>query len=397
MIAVVFDINKNDVLGFRVFDVVDNKYKDVAYKALLGAMQKNLIQIGNLGLVDGKIVGTNGSIDRYSKIDIQGKLVSKNAPLVIINQIGDVGYTVVDYKGNVKKVKIADVVNYAKQYGIANGKVVMREGVDFISSINGSYEVISIDEVKKAVVSSGVDVRIKVANLGKSNIVKQASVEAEINIETNDVFNCLTNSQRLAIKNYYMWYTVEKYREFSNDIGLAVAVGKAEKLAKLRGDREWEFAGIWDTGAFGNGRCELGHPLRYVYYAVPTDYTDFDLECIKFGETCASDFFNISKEDMDKLVKTRQIMSEEIEMILDVIVNSSVEVYRNEKLSLFYDVIDKLIEKDKLVYMFGKDLARYITEFRVTNLPIPMSMVIRSSSIIARDVRKLVDILFSGY
>ena len=77
------------------------------------------------------------------------------------------------------------------------------------------------------------------------------------------------------------------------------------------------FDGVWDNG-FVNDKCSLGHPIRYTYYAIPEGDNDRS-RAIKFGETCSSDFFNIAKEDMKRLVKVRKDMTNEIAYITELI------------------------------------------------------------------------------
>ena len=124
-------------VGFRILDADENKIIDVKDSQVINVLSRG-IQIRNLKLVNGKIQGSNGDINRYAKV-VDG-LISKTSPLVVINTIGNTYYTVSDHKGQIIKMRQEDIIRYALENGIANGKVSERDGKKFISAICGSYE-----------------------------------------------------------------------------------------------------------------------------------------------------------------------------------------------------------------------------------------------------------------
>ena len=76
-------------------------------------------------------------------------------------------------------------------------------------------------------------------------------------------------------------------------------VVKFVKLLELanKGAGKWEFAGMEDTGHKGNAFCDLGHPLRYIWYAQNEGVV------LSLGVTCFSDFFLVNDEieaELDK-------------------------------------------------------------------------------------------------
>lgn len=381
--------NKN-IIGYRLFDAdsKDKKYMDIPVNNVKEVLESGKATIENLSIQEGNLVGANGSIERYPRLNKDGILLNEVSPLIIINQIGEVGYTVVDYKGAVKKARLADVVKYAKEYGISNGKVVMRDNIEFISSISGTYPVEKVAPSK--VNNSSNDVKIHISMNNKqhgdnSKLAKNTEIDIDVEIEDNDVFEAMTDEQKVVLKAYYTWYTVDKYKSLAKNIRLDIAPGKAEKLAALRGITDWEFGGVWDTGYMGGSCCELGHTLRYEYYAVPSDERDNPDARIVFGETCASDFFHIKPEDMKSLVKTRQIMSDEIKLMADIIVNEQEKLYMY-KVDLLYAIIRKLGTKENIVDVFGSKVGYTLLSFMMVGLPFPMSLAIECTNVVSKNI-----------
>lgn len=109
-----------------------------------------------------KLVGTNGSLTRYAK-PIDGKFVDYN--IVVLGELFDaesgeaVGYRVCTPNGKVlsyskdKVLKLTKVLT--EKYGklkdftpVANGKIVTKDGAEFISSIKGNYPSIKISNAQ---------------------------------------------------------------------------------------------------------------------------------------------------------------------------------------------------------------------------------------------------------
>jgi len=142
ILAIANIIDGKNTIGLRLLDTISGQIKDVPIANVIGVLASGKATIDNVGLENGKLVGTNGSLDRLPEI-MNGVLVGIYSPVIIVNQIDDIGYTVTSYKGTMVKLKNEDVLKYAKLNGIANGKIVNRDGKEFISSINGEYPKIS--------------------------------------------------------------------------------------------------------------------------------------------------------------------------------------------------------------------------------------------------------------
>ena len=371
-------VNGNNTIGLRIADVEAKKiqYRDVPMASIKKVLECGGATIENVGILDGDVVGTNGSLERLSSVDLNGKLIGR-APLVIINKIGDAGYTIIDYKGTVKKARNEDVVAYAKQFGIANGKVVVKDSIEFISSINGEYDVL---EVSASKLGNNKQVAVNLAiHTDTRTLAKHVKAEVADEVDNNDVFKSMTPAQKKAIQDYYMWYTVSIYENMAKGSRFKAKESKVETLAQLRGEDEWEFAGIRDCGFLGASKCELGHPLRYEYYAVARDEEGNEIHRIIFGETCSGDFFQISKEDMAKLVKTRMMMTDEIKMLADITTNHT-EKEEWDKLKLLVDVLKKIATKpntkEVMHRVFGVKTGNTLANFISVNLPFPESLVL---------------------
>ena len=397
-------VNGKNVVGYRLLDVDSkNEVKDYTVQQIAGVLSNpstaNIIQ--NAKMVGGKITGTNGQLSRYPVVSTNGTLISSNgeSPLIVINKIDDVGYTVSDFKGQVQKMKNSDVVEYAKKAGIANGKIVIQDNVEYISSISDSYERISLTPSKVGKRPS-VNINIHI-DKDSASVAKHTETDIDTELQYNDVFSAMTTDQRNVLKQFYTWYTVDVYEGLAKNVRLNLAPGKAEKLAQLRGIDKWKFAGVNDSYLEGrfDAKCELGHNLRYEYFAIPEDDTqglgartyDYgyrtyfsargaqdelrDNGAIVFGETCVSDFFNIATEDMKKLVKTRKTMSDEIELLADVLANKK-ESEIVKKSLLLANCIKEMGSSESVVKAFGQQIGYALLAFIKVQLPFPRSLVL---------------------
>lgn len=389
MIATVFN-SKKQLIGARIIDINDKKkkYQDVSIQSCVNVLKSNGLAIKNIRLdpESGQLRLVNGALSNLTKIDVNGKpmegvnfngtMVAKT-PILVVNQISNLGYTVLNYKGEMRKVAIDKLLEEIKVVGIANGVITYKPelNMDFIVGIEEPYDIIDISKSK--VGSSGVaKMRMAMPSQDSSVVAKNASIDIENQINYSDVFNSLNPQQKKCVQNYYMWYTVDMYRSLAKTTRFELNVAKAEKLATLREDKNWEFGGIVDsytTGLLGGSKCSLGHNIRYEYHAVVFDDKGDVTDRIIFGETCSSDFFSISVEDMRKLVKVRKKMSEEIEKLTDAVANNQVpEMWDGVK--LLKDCITK-IGPEKTLNVFGDKVGKTLLNYINFDIPFPESLV----------------------
>lgn len=140
-------------IGYRLFDDESEMLRDVSQKSLIKGLY-NGVKVGNVEVRDGELVGTNGSLERYAKVNNLA-FQNVNMPLVILGKING-GYRVVDYLGHIRNVREAELIRYAEQIGIANGKVVNKDNKKFISAISGEYGEVNVRIKKRYVVLSFV-------------------------------------------------------------------------------------------------------------------------------------------------------------------------------------------------------------------------------------------------
>lgn len=195
MIASLYQGDKR--LGFRILDSDTGKIIDVTEIQVIGVLKTGQ-KIINLELSGNKLQGSNGGIDRYAKI-VDGRLaIGDKGPVVILNQLGDTGYTISDHNGKIMRAKTSDVIQYASKNGIANGKISTRNNLDFISAISGTYERIELQHKQN-----------------QDTEIKQNIPESSKEIKSNDVEEAkdglaFTEEQLYVLKKYYEQANISK-------------------------------------------------------------------------------------------------------------------------------------------------------------------------------------------
>lgn len=149
-------MNQDRIVGFRFVD--PNKIKngeaahfDLDFKNLQIAFSKGM-NIRGLKVENGKLVGSNGSIDRYTKMDYKtGKLLQKTQ-LVVLKKFGQSKYILCDGVGKVVKVSEKDMIDNIEngRFSIANGKLVNKDGNKYVCQISGQYDRVPDPEEENA-------------------------------------------------------------------------------------------------------------------------------------------------------------------------------------------------------------------------------------------------------
>lgn len=149
---------KHTILGYRLLDIASGKTLDTDIKSLKHAIKTNSVNIENIGLDNGYLCGTNGSIDRYSILDYPDMTISDGTAgaLVVLYQVEDYGYLVSNPIGMIREATKQDVIAYASSNGIANGKLVNTDGKTILSAISGSYPIISLEQLNTFLKSRGM-------------------------------------------------------------------------------------------------------------------------------------------------------------------------------------------------------------------------------------------------
>ena len=149
-------MNQDRIVGFRFVDPNNIKngeaaHFDLDFKNLQIAFSKGM-DIRGLKVENGKLVGSNGSIDRYTKMDYKtGKLLQKTQ-LVVLKKLGQSKYILCDGMGKVVKVSEKDMIDNIEngRFNIANGKLVNKDGNKYVCQISGQYDRVPDPEEENA-------------------------------------------------------------------------------------------------------------------------------------------------------------------------------------------------------------------------------------------------------
>lgn len=140
----------DEAVAYRVLDIEKRACKAVSKEAVIRASMQNPKAFMNVAVEGKELVGTNGSLSRYAVVSLKNELMSKSAPVVVLARLGNEGFVLSDYAGNMTKIKSDEAVGYATKFGIANGKIVERDGKKLISAISGEYPLIEKKKVETA-------------------------------------------------------------------------------------------------------------------------------------------------------------------------------------------------------------------------------------------------------
>ncbi len=144
----------NKIIGVRLVDSNTGEIKDVSLSNIINVLSSGKAEVGNLTIHKGDLKGVGGSLDRYGIVGISQSCTIleqyKNGETVI-------GYKVADANGVIKKLDVEKALGVAEILGIANGKVVERDGKKYISAIEGNYAIADV-------VNKNESTQIKVSN-----------------------------------------------------------------------------------------------------------------------------------------------------------------------------------------------------------------------------------------
>lgn len=383
--------NSKHVIGYRlmVYDLdkgLESKCKDVPTNNIVYALLNKTMHIENMEVAGGQLEGTQGSLDRLPKVSRLDNLLIGEDSVIILNKIGDIGYTCTNYTGRIIRIETEKLIKFIKINGIANGKLALRDGTSYISAISGNYE--EVEYTKSNPSRSNVKIEAPKTQLsskrGIGTVVNAYSENISDNIEANDVFSVLTEEQRKCIENYYVWWTITTFESLAGSKKLQLDPKKTAELAEIRGDLTWVYAGSKLAKMYspvGYDYCSLGHKLYYVHYAkgVADDGTT---QYIKFGSTCVADFFKISVEGVRKLNKVTSKMQSEIQLLVDKLADHNQKPDSRILDKMWEDtgflgnlISEGNLEKSTITDIFGQFLGNFLLLFKKYDLPYPESLI----------------------
>lgn len=191
---------RTTTIGYRIMQLKDKKYVDLRPDAVKNMLLKYPDAMANIGLDNGEIVGTQGTLERYAVIR---ETRVDNRQLVIIKKVelenGDLaGYIVTDYRLQAFKFEtpenIIDACINPLRLRLANGKIIENQnGTKFISPIHGNYAVITISNdkynslVKKVKPVENREIKKPVENRKITTVAKIQSKLKELSVNTNNI------------------------------------------------------------------------------------------------------------------------------------------------------------------------------------------------------------------
>lgn len=145
LIGILKDIN-NRIIGCRLLDMTNNSIEDIHIDNIIKTLITKDLTIEGLGVENGELVGTNGSISRYPVIFDGG--IREESPLIVLAQYikGEetVGFKICDRKGKIIDASKELSIWCAERYGIANGAIKSLGDKKIISPIKGTYRKIPL-------------------------------------------------------------------------------------------------------------------------------------------------------------------------------------------------------------------------------------------------------------
>jgi len=141
--------SKADITGFRLLDSDSGQVMDQTYQAVYSVLTQGKVEIQGIKLDRHKgLVGSNGAFSRYPSF-VVGKTAGQS--IIIIGSYDNVGYKIANCNGQMVDIKSEDLIRklLGKECKIANGKVVDKDGLQFISAISGSYDNLGTPKIKR--------------------------------------------------------------------------------------------------------------------------------------------------------------------------------------------------------------------------------------------------------
>lgn len=138
----------NEFMGLRLKgEITDTIYNYTIQEVLELVKYKNTID--NIEIVDGEIKWTSGSMERYPIIDANTlEIIGNERKLIVIskeNTMDGLKYSVINGYGRTSKLDETTLINIAEEYGLANCKLITRNGKKTISAIKGSMKTIGLN------------------------------------------------------------------------------------------------------------------------------------------------------------------------------------------------------------------------------------------------------------
>lgn len=150
--------NKENIVAYTLISS-DYQTVTVSAKDLESGIKSKKFVVTNMAVENGKLVSTNGALDKYTLINTKTNNIEGVAKAVILNRVevnGKLaGYTIFTQSGTLAEVNVADAVALCTKKLISNGKIRHTQERDIVSAINGNYPLreITMDKAPKGEVA----------------------------------------------------------------------------------------------------------------------------------------------------------------------------------------------------------------------------------------------------
>ena len=227
LIGILLGNEKQEPEEGNYFIFVDDSYNIVNLnrEKLIHLLQREDIEFRNIGLEGNRLVGTNGSLDRYNRYCGTNKPLNSPIKYVILNRFekedtGEViGYTVIDAYGAARKLKLDDAIKIGNKYGFSNGKVVELNGKTVVSAIKGHYPLCKLDfnsNNKQSTENEYIDINIALFGAYLVND-KVACEYASVMLDFKNAEQKATVLPIIAKSNQYLINKLTENSEYSEE------------------------------------------------------------------------------------------------------------------------------------------------------------------------------------
>jgi hypothetical protein len=111
----------NNIRGFRLFNLNNHEIFDLSTSKIVEYVESGKLTVENLLITNGDIRITQGTTGKLPKLK-NGKRLSINNCLTVIGRLGNEGYLVVNYNGDIQRISNIEAYYYAKHFGFTNAK-----------------------------------------------------------------------------------------------------------------------------------------------------------------------------------------------------------------------------------------------------------------------------------
>ena len=191
--------NKDNIQSYTLMSS-DYQTITVDTATLMKNIASKSVVVNNMAIEGGKLVSTNGAMDKYTFINTaNGNQVEGTPRAVIIDRVENkngklLGYTVFTQNGNLEEANIRDVVDLCSRKLVANGKVKHTQDGDIVSAIGGSFNLkeLSVAEAPKGEIK--VDIMFFARTIGAQPDYFGAIISCTSAAEKSKIIDALNKS-----------------------------------------------------------------------------------------------------------------------------------------------------------------------------------------------------------